>query len=388
MKVGYFDCGSGASGDMVLGALVGAGADLNELNRQIHDLLEGRVRLSASQVSRAHFPATKVDVQCNEAGLGERHLGTILKMIQASALPLPVQRDSERVFRRLAEAEAAVHGCSVEEVHFHEVGALDSIADIVGSVAGIHQLGIEHIYVSPLALGSGYVNCRHGRLPVPAPATAQLVRGWPVMPGTVEGELLTPTGAALLTTLAQPGAAPAFTNTALGCGAGGRDRDELPNILRLFVGETQDPILSDFVWVLETNIDDMPAELGGYLFERLLEAGALDVYATPVLMKKGRQGMLITVLCEEPTRGALERIIFQESTTFGIRRQRMERSKLAREWRTVATSAGPIRVKVGLLDGRICTAAPEYEDCRQAAAAAKVPLKAVYAEALRAFEKG
>jgi len=388
MRVGYFDCTLGASGDMLLGAIIGAGVDAATLAGEIAKVLGDRVRLDVREVRRAGLKAIKADVSCRETDPHHRHLNDVLALIHQSPLVPAVKAGAERVFRRLAEAEACVHGCAPEQIHFHEVGALDAMADVIGAVAGIHLLQLERLFTSPLGLGHGHVECAHGRLPVPAPATLELVRGFPVCATEVEGELLTPTGAAIITTLVDaPGAPPPFVCQQVGVGAGTRDPQGWPNILRLCVGETM-VAATDTVWVLETNIDDTPAEQVGYVFERLFAAGALDVFATPVQMKKGRPGLLLSVIADEERRGALERILFVETTTFGVRRYRAERTKLTREVRTVETSLGPVRVKLGMLDGHVCTAAPEYEDCRRLAAAASLPLREVYRQALRAYECG
>jgi uncharacterized protein (TIGR00299 family) protein len=378
----YFECLSGAAGDMIIAAMLDAGMDVEVLRRELARLNLAGFRVEAEKVRRNGIAATHFHVLMLEHDHEHRHLHHVEKIIDASALSGRVKRDAKRVFGRLARAEADVHGTSVEEVHFHEVGAIDAIVDIVGAAICLEAMGIERVEVSPLRTGTGFVECAHGRLPVPAPATAELLKGYPTAPGDVEAELLTPTGAAVLTTLGERfGAMPAMTVSAVGYGAGTRDLGGTPNVLRAFVGECESRATADRVCVLETNIDDMPAELFEVLFERLFAAGALDVFTTSIQMKKGRPAVMLSVITGEDGRARAEEIIFRETTTFGVRSTVMDRRKLDRETVTVSTPLGELRVKLGRLDGEIVTVSPEYEDCRRTAAERNVPLKNVYDEA-------
>jgi len=405
LKLAYFDPFSGASGDMILGALVDAGLPLAALRRELEKLpLEG-YSLSARKVERAGLAGTKVNVKLRaheheehphrpsaSSGRPEpvegRRLPDILRILRRSGLPKGDQEKAVAVFRRLAEAEARVHRCAPEDIHFHEVGAVDAIVDIVGTVVGLRLLGIERVACGPLRTGTGTVECAHGRLPVPAPATAQLLKGFPSMGTEIEGELTTPTGAALLTTLADSfGPPPPMTVAAVGYGAGSADREALPNLLRVFIGEAAAADEADAVVVLEANLDDLSPQVLGYLMERLFEAGALDAFLAPIYMKKNRPGVLLTVIAEPGTVPAIEELIFAETTTFGLRRTTATRRKLAREWVEVATRYGKVRVKVGRMGRRLVQAAPEYEDCRAIAARRGVPLREVQQAALDAFRR-
>ncbi len=387
----YFDCASGASGDMILGALVDMGLPLDALRGELGKLGVGGYRLEARRVHRAGLHATKVDVviehghdQEQPSDQGQRRLSDILAIIERSALDPGLKHRTAALFRRLAEAEASVHGKSPEEIHFHEVGALDSIVDIVGSAIGLAWLKADRFVASPLNLGSGSVTMAHGTLPVPPPATAHLVRGAPVY-GAGEGELLTPTGALLVTGYATSyGPLPLLRLDRVGHGAGSRETGERPNVMRLVVGEEGEGD-SDRVLVLETEVDDMAPQLFGPLIDRLLEAGALDAYLTPVHMKKGRPGVLITALVPPDRREAIEELLFAETTTLGVRRQVWERTVLEREVVSVETAYGPIGVKVGRRAGRVVNAQPEFEDCVRAAEARGVPVKETWAAAVAAF---
>lgn len=396
-RVVYFDCASGASGDMLLGALVDLGLSLDALRAELAKLPVGGYALESRRVHRAGLHATKVDVVIHHAhghdhghdhGQVQPHRGLreILDILERSGLEVAVKQSSAALFRRLAEAEAAVHGTSPEEVHFHEVGAVDAIVDIVGGVAGLAWLHADRFVASPLNVGTGSVTMSHGTFAVPPPATARLVQGAPVY-GAGDGELLTPTGALLVTGYATSyGPLPLIRPQAIGHGAGSRDTPGRPNVLRLIVGEEGAGAADgDVVLVLEAEVDDMSPQLLGPLMDRLLDAGALDVYYTPVQMKKGRPGILITALCEPPRREALEEVLFAETTTLGVRRQEWQRTLLARESVGVATSYGPIRVKVGRRGGKVYNAQPEFDDCQRAASTAGVPVKEVWAAAVAAF---
>ncbi len=308
-------------------------------------------------------------------------------MIENSSLPERVKRDSIRIFTRLAEAEAAVHNTSVEEVHFHEVGALDAIADVVGSVCALERLRVERIFFSTLITGGGTVTAAHGTLPVPAPATARLIEGFRCAAGSVEAELLTPTGAAILTTLGEQAPPPAMRVTGSGYGAGDAEFEGAPNVLRAMLGEADSAAESDTVWLVEANLDDCTPEVCGYAIERLIEAGALDAFAVPIQMKKTRPGLLLRAIVEPADLPKIERVFFRETTTFGVRRMRMDRSKLARESVTVETEWGAVRVKIGRRQGEVVTVSPEYEDCRRIALENDLPLRDVMRAAAAAAMK-
>ncbi len=389
----YFDAASGAAGDMILGAVVDLGLPLETLSGELGKLALTGYRLEESRVSRSGLAATKVDVRLDggEVDAGHRHLHDILALIDGSTLASGVKERSTALFRRLAEAEAAVHGTSPEKVHFHEVGAVDSIVDIVGGVIALDWLGAERFFSSPLNVGSGTVTMAHGTFSVPPPATARLVEGVPVY-GAGEGELLTPTGALLLTAHATGyGPLPPVRIDKTGHGAGSRETEGRPNVLRLIVGDEGDEIdagSGDRVLVLETEIDDAAPQLLGPLVEGLLGAGALDAYLTPVQMKKGRPGILVTVLAPPARQEAIEELLFRETTTLGVRRQEWDRTVLERETATVDTAYGPIRVKIGRRGDRVYNAWPEFDDCQRAAKDKKVPVKDVLAEALAAWRSG
>jgi len=385
--VAYFDCFSGASGDMILGALLDCGLPLDALAADLELLAPGLIRLRAEKTLRGGIRAVQVTVETpGEPGPPHRSLETIRAMIRGSRLPERVKERAISVFTRLGEAEAAVHDAPVEKIHFHEVGALDAIADIVGAAAGLERLGVGAVFFSTLRLGGGTVKSQHGALPVPAPATAALVAGLQCELGPVQRELLTPTGAAILTTLGRQQSPGPLRVERIGYGAGGRDDADHPNVLRLMLGQATPPAEGDSVWVLEVNLDDTTAEVIGHAVERLLAAGALDAWAMPIQMKKSRPAwMLCAIVADESLRRA-EDIFFRETTTFGIRRHRVERTKLARELRTVATPFGAVRVKVGTRDGKLVTASPEYEDCRRIALEKNIPLREVMDAARKAFD--
>lgn len=382
----YFDCSSGASGDMLLGALVDLGLPLDTLRADLARLPLRGYRLEARRVHRAGLHATKVDVIV-EHGHGhkpERGLRQILELIEASALEAPVKARASALFHRLAEAEGAVHGVDPERVHFHEVGAVDSIVDIVGSVIGLGWLKADRFVSSPLNVGSGTVAMSHGVFPVPPPATARLVQGAPVY-GAGEGELLTPTGALLVTGYATAyGPLPLVRPEHVGHGAGSRETAGRPNVMRLIVGE-EGAGDGDRVLVLEAELDDMSPQLFGPLLDRLLGAGALDAYLTPIQMKKGRPGVLITALAPPARREAIEGVLFSETTTLGVRRQEWDRTVLDRVLVAVETPYGPIGVKLARHEGRLVNAQPEFDDCQLAATAHGIPVKEVLAAAIAAF---
>jgi uncharacterized protein (TIGR00299 family) protein len=384
----YFDAASGASGDMLLGAVVDLGLPLDRLREDLANLPLSGYRLEATRVSRSGLAATKVDVHVDEEKPAHRHLGDIVRLIEQSRLSSDVKEQAEALFLRLAEAEAAVHGTSPERVHFHEVGAVDSIVDIVGGVLALRWLEADRFVSSPLNVGSGTVKMAHGVFPVPPPATARLVAGVPVY-GEGEGELLTPTGALLVTAHAAAyGPLPPMRIEKTGHGAGTRETEGRPNVLRLLVGEEGSAADGDRVLVLETEIDDASPQLLGPLLDQLMGAGALDAFFTPVQMKKGRPGILVTVLAPPALQVAVEEMLFRETTTLGVRRQEWDRTVLERETSTVETAYGPIRVKIGRRGGTVYNAWPEFDDCRRAAAETGVPVKQVLADALAAWRTG
>jgi uncharacterized protein (TIGR00299 family) protein len=384
-RVVYFDCASGASGDMLLGAMVDLGLPLETLRSELAKLPLTGYRLESSRVVRSGLAATKVDVIAEQEQEAHRHLRHILSLLEGSTLPAAIRERAGALFTRLAEAEAAVHGTTAEKVHFHEVGAVDSIVDIVGGVIALDWLGAARFVASPLNLGTGTVTMSHGTYPVPPPATASLVVGVPVY-GAGEGELLTPTGALLVTAHASSyGPLPLLRIERIGHGAGGRDTRGRPNVLRLIVGEDAGEPASDRVLVLETEVDDASPQLLGPLVDRLLAVGALDAFFTPVQMKKGRPGVLVSVIAPAGAREAVEELLFRETTTLGVRRLAWERTALEREVVTVATDYGPIRVKIGRRHGHVYNAWPEFDDCERAAAAKGVAVKEVLAAAVAAW---
>jgi uncharacterized protein (TIGR00299 family) protein len=385
MRIAYFDCLSGISGNMTLGAMLACGLDESVLIRELEKLPVHGWALTAEPVLRRGIAATYVKVDEHAHGHHHEHghhhphrgLGDILHLIEHSGLSSRVKETAGRIFTRLGEAEAAVHGTTPDQVHFHEVGAIDAIVDIVGTAIGLEALGIERVIASPLPLGQGWITCAHGEFPVPAPATAMLVQGVPIAETSIEAELVTPTGAAIITTLAERfGTLPAMTVRRVGYGAGSHDLPR-PNVLRLFLGDDVVEQTPETVVGLETNLDDLPGEVTGYLMDRLLAAGALDVFFTPIQMKKNRPGVLVRILCAPQDEATCTDILFRETTTLGVRRTVYTRTVLPRDTRTVTTPYGPVRLKLSRWDD-VERAEPEYEDCRRLAEAHGVPLWQVY----------
>jgi len=386
-RIVYFDCASGASGDMLLGAVVDLGLPVEHLREELRKVPLSGYRLESRRVTRSGLAATKVDVIAEGPSPAHRHLRHIVEMLDASRLAPAVKERAAGLFRRLAEAEAGVHGTSVEKVHFHEVGAVDSIVDIVGGVIALGWLGAARFAASPLNVGTGTVTMSHGTFPVPPPATARLVAGVPVY-GEGEGELLTPTGALLVTAHAtEYGPLPAMRIERTGHGAGGRETKGRPNVLRLIVGEEAGASAGERVLVIETELDDASPQLLGPLVDQLLAAGAKDAYFTPVQMKKGRPGVLVTAIADPSRREAIEELLFRETTTLGVRRQVWDRTVLDRETATVLTAYGPIRVKIGRRAGVVYNAWPEFDDCQRAAGEKGVAVKEVLAAALAAWRE-
>jgi uncharacterized protein (TIGR00299 family) protein len=411
MRVAYFDAFSGVSGDMTVGALIDAGADARQLIHGLEHLNLGAA-YSVEKVKRFGITGTKFHVHEGEGKPHHHHgddghshdhthdhshdhlhdhahtdqhhhrgLSQILEQIEKAHLPAPVKEDSQRIFQRLGEVEAAIHGLSIEEVHFHEVGAVDSIADIVGACYGLHLLGVEEVYCSPINVGSGTAKMAHGVLPVPAPATAALLKEKPVYVDGPPFEFTTPTGAAIVSTLAKGfGAMPPMAIQALGYGAGTKDFTSRANVLRITIGEKQAVAESQTVAVIEANIDDASPQILGYAMDALFAAGALDVTLTPLLMKKNRPGHMLSVVARPEDREALANIVLRETTSLGLRISASERRTLAREFVAVHTPWGPVRIKVSPAGF-----SPEYDDCQAIAQVHQVPLKEVIAAANLAY---
>jgi uncharacterized protein (TIGR00299 family) protein len=382
MKIAYFDCIGGASGDMLLGALVDAGLPFATLEAELAKLHLDDFHLHVSKVSKNGFGATKVDVHAHD-NAPERHLRDIRSIVEKSGVSEKVKERALRVFTQICEVEAGIHGQSVDTVHLHEVGGVDAIIDVVGVLAGVECLGLERIVVSALPMGRGFIKGAHGQIPLPAPATLGLLKGVPVYGSPIEKELVTPTGAALLVELADAwGTLPAMTLTSVGYGAGTRDL-VIPNVVRLMVGETSStgPWLSETITVLETHLDNDRGEALGHTVERLMAAGALDVVTQPAQMKKNRPAHVFTVLTRVEDADRLAGIIFKETSTLGIRRTDTRRDALHRHMETVNTAYGPINVKVAQLPDGGVRATPEFEDCRKAAEAHGVSLRVVTQEA-------
>ena len=389
MKLAYFDCFSGISGDMTLGALLDAGCDIEQLRGELRGLQVPGWELSAEKVWKNGMAATSAHVK-TEDQQKHRPLSAILQILRVSKLASPVRERASAIFQKLGEAEARVHDVPIEKIHFHEVGAVDAIVDIVGACIAFEALGIEKFACSPLNVGGGTVKMTHGVLPVPAPATANLLQGKPTYSNGAKRELVTPTGAAIVATLCDSfGPQPAMSVSAIGYGAGTADLEGQPNVLRLMIGEAAEKIEPGYdqeITIIEANLDDMNPQIYGYFQEKALAAGALDVFTTPVQMKKNRPGTLLTVLCQPADAQTLMSLIFAETTTFGVRTHAAQRRTLPREFVKVATSFGEVRVKVSRVNGRILHVAPEYDDCRKLAEEKNVPLQRVINEALRSYE--
>ena len=388
-EIAYFDCFSGAAGDMIVGALLDAGLELQALRAELGKLNLPGYSISAEKVRRGGMAGTKFHVDVKPGDQPHRGLGDVEAIIDSGELPGRSAVKAKKIFRRLAEAEAKVHGIEVDEVHFHEVGAVDSIVDIVGAAIGLELLGVQEVLCSPIPTGSGWVDAAHGRLPVPAPATAELLVGATIAEPIGEGptgELTTPTAAAILTVLtANFGPVPGMQLDAVGCGAGTRDDGQVPNLLRVLLGRRSDEGETDTVVEMSANLDDCTGEVVGSAIEKLLAAGALDAWAAPITMKKSRPGWLLAALAAPADAEAIEGVLFAETTTFGVRKRACRRSKLARRHETVETPYGPVRMKVGSRGGRDMTASPEFADAQSAAEAHGVPLKDVLAATMAAW---
>jgi uncharacterized protein (TIGR00299 family) protein len=390
MKAAYFDCFSGISGNMTLGALVDAGCSVDLLRSKLRELQVPGWEISAEKVWKNGMAATYVRVKTEDTQK-HRSLTTILEILEKSNLDLRVQEHASAIFRKLGEAEAAVHDVPLEKIHFHEVGAVDAIVDIVGACIGFEELGFETFDCSALNVGGGTAKMAHGVLPVPAPATARLLIGKPIYSSGVQKELVTPTGAAIVATLCDSfGPQPAMKVSAIGYGAGTADLESQPNVLRILAGDVADKNVEGHggtIRVLEANLDDMNPQIFGYLLEKALAAGALDVFAVPVQMKKSRPGTLVTILCKPEDEGKFQQMLFAETTTFGVRSHLVERRALPREFVKVQTKYGDVRVKVARSEGRAQHASPEFDDCRKLAEEKNVPLHEVMEQAMLRFEE-
>lgn len=393
--IAYFDCFSGISGDMILGAMVDAGIPLNRLRKELSKMNLSGYKLKERGVKRAGISATKVNVlisskRCPEAQpegskvQSSKRWKDIEKIIKASSLSAEIKEKGLKIMRRLFEAEGKVHGESPEKIHLHELSAMDCIIDVFGAIIGMNLLNLEKIYSSPLNLGSGIITAEHGNLPVPAPATAEILKGIPTYSTGIPYELTTPTGAAIISAISDDFIPlPLSKIEKIGYGAGSKDIKGHPNVLRLFIGKDSMDYDKDEVVVIETNIDDMNPQIYEHLIERLLEDGALDAYVTPIMMKKNRPSHLLTVLSERKKIDVLIDIIFRETTTFGVRFHSVSRCKLLKEIEKVKTKYGTINVKIGIRGNDILSITPEYEDCRVIAKKKKLPLRTILEEVKR-----
>ncbi len=378
MKTLYFDCFAGASGDMILGATVAAGVEPGYLREQLSLLPVSGFDVNFETVNRSGLSATYARVETAHEHK-HRHLSDIKQIIEASGLKEAVKQRAVQIFTRLAEAEARVHNEPVDHVHFHEVGALDAIVDVVGAAICFDALRIDRFICSPIHVGSGMVKMAHGQFPIPPPAVTELLKGVPFYATEIKGELLTPTGAAIITSVcSEYGPIPRMIADLSGYGAGTREYPDFPNVLRVLIGETEDAGATDErLWMIETNLDDASPQIVGHVMDRVLESGALDCFFTPVQMKKNRPGVLLSVLCNAGDKETVMKLLFTETTTLGIRSYEVTRRALQRSTVRVETPYGPIDVKVAHLDGRVVNEMPEFEQCRLAAAKTGVPLKVV-----------
>jgi hypothetical protein len=389
MTIAYFDCFAGAGGDMICASLLDAGADFDTLKTRLAQLPVEGYSLRSETATRMGLAGRRFIVDVDQGEQPHRHLHHITEMIDAAKLPARATERAKAVFTKLAQAEAKVHQTTIEKVHFHEVGAVDSIVDIVGACLALEQLGVDRIHVAPIPLGSGTIECDHGTMPIPAPATAELLVGAKTVAGVNPGEMTTPTAAALFTALAESfGPPPPMSVSGVGWGAGTREGKNVPNLLRVLIGQTDTAGQTDSVVELAANVDDISGEVLGATIEKLLAIGCLDAWATPAAMKKSRPAWVLSALVHPSEARAAEALLFEETPTFGVRRRLCERTKLTRRHETVETPYGPIRVKVGSRDGQDVTASPEFEDCRRAAEAHHVSVREAIAAATVAWREG
>jgi uncharacterized protein (TIGR00299 family) protein len=390
MRIAYFDCFAGAAGDMIVAAMLDAGLDAEFLKAQLATLGLKNLDIKITETKRAGLRALSFSPVVPKE-YQHRNLKDITKIITQSKISEQAKRTAITIFEKIARAEGAVHGKDPDDIHFHEVGAIDSIIDIVSASIGFEALGLDKVYCSTLSVGGGTIECAHQLLPVPAPATIELLKGVPIVGGPGQFELLTPTAAAILTTVVDRFCPlPPMLIEKIGYGAGSLESEKFPNVLRLLLGQTVDDAEAnaDSVCLLETNIDDISGEMVGSVMEKLFGRGALDVFTTPIYMKHGRPAEQISVICKVEDIQQLERILFEEGLTFGVRKQILQRSKLARQFVTVRTEFGEIRIKVGTLGGKIVNAKPEFSDCISAAEKHNVAVKAVLDAAMAAYRAG
>lgn len=377
MNTAYFDCFCGIAGNMILGAFIDSGLNKNVLISKFKKTKIPKFTIDIKKVKKQGIVGTYLEVKTTDKT--ERKIGDILKIIRESNLDEEVKNLSQKIFEKLFSAEAKVHGKKFDEIHLHELSATDAIVDIVGSCIAIKEMGIEKIYSSPLNLGSGFVSCKHGTLPVPAPATLEIIKNIPIYSSDIKEELTTPTGAAIITTLADKFCnLPPIKIKKIGYGAGSKNLP-IPNFLRIYLGEEEN-YNKDNILQIETNIDDLSPQIYDYLFERLFEAGALDVYLTPIIMKKTRPAVVLSVLCYEQNLQKIKDIIFSETTTLGVRIHKVNRIILKREIKEVNTKFGKIKVKIVKENNKIIKTIPEYEDCKNIAKKYKIPLREVFGE--------
>ncbi len=386
MRVGYFDCFSGAAGDMIVGSIISAGCRVDSLQAHLDLLGITGLKLVAENRTKHGLHGIGVHFESSEEEKSHRHLSHIEKILNESKLDKAIVTRAISIFRRIGVAEARMHNIPIEKVHFHEVGAIDAIGDIVSAVAGLRELGIEKLFSSPLLLGSGVTTAAHGKLPLPAPATLEIAKEFPVRRIDSGHELTTPTGAAIITELAEPAAGFDFVVEQVGYGAGTAEFDDRPNMLRLVIGTTAEGLPADHVIILETNIDDATPEQIGHLQQRLMESGALDVFVSSIMMKKNRPAHKLSVIASEAAAIDLAGVVLRESSSAGVRWRRESRWKLDYSFKTVDTDFGKIKIKF-YSGGDIQKFSPEYEDVVTAAVAAKVPFVKVYNAAIMAVNK-
>ena len=388
MNIAYFDCFSGISGDMIIGALLDAGLDIHFLDKELHKLNLKDYKIKAAKILKGGIAATQFNVIQAKRPQPERNLAEITRIIECSSLDAKIQNSIKKIFLCIATAEAKIHNQSINDIHFHELGAIDTIIDIAGVVIGLQKLGIEKIYCSKLNVGTGFVRFSHGTFPVPAPATTQILIDVPIYHNNINAELVTPTGAAIISTLASGfGQMPEVRVNTVGYGAGTKDLEQ-PNVLRVLLGQRAGfgpEIEHDTINIIETNIDNMNPEIYSHVLETLMDRGALDVYLTNIIMKKSRPAIKLTVLAELKNTDKLIRILFRETTTLGIRIYPAARQKLDREIKVIDTKYGPVKFKISKLESHIENSMPEYEECLRIAKHSKVPLKKVYEELKRSL---